>query len=76
MQIEKNYSPVQPEMICWINKTETNLQHVWRNQQYVVFAKFHHDQLCQRLFEDQSESCQSSNSYQSPFHSIRKGKNL
>ena len=42
MQVEKNYFP--PEMICGINKTETDLQHASRNQ---------------KPFEDQLESCQS-----------------
>ena len=35
-------------MICWINKIETNLQYVSRNQWHVIFAKVRHDQLCQR----------------------------
>ena len=39
----------------------------------------HHDQLCQRPFEDQLESCQSSNHCQSPLklcHSNKKSRNL
>ena len=63
-------------MIGWISKIKTN---VLRNQQHEIFAKVRHDQLCQRPFKDQLESCQSSNPCQSPLklcHSNKKGKNL
>ena len=48
-------------------------------REHIIFAKVCHVQLCQRTFEDQLESCQSSNSCHSPLnfcHSNKKGKNL
>ena len=57
MKGKKNYVRNQPEMMCWINKTETDLQYVWRNQEHIIFAKVCHDQFYQRPFEDELESC-------------------
>ena len=57
MKGKKNYVRNQPEMMCWINKTETDLQYVWRNQEHIIFAKVCHDQFYQRPLEDELESC-------------------
>ena len=58
---------------------ENNLQYASRSQWHIFFAKECQYQLHQRPFEDQIESCQSSNPCPSPLkvcHSNKKGKNL
>ena len=78
MQVEKKKISKLTRKNLLERQDVNQLTYVSRNQSHLIFAIACHGQLCQRPFEDQLKSFQSSYPYQSLlncYHSNKKGKN-